>query len=245
MRYHICYNVGTTQKPRKQHCADPLPPHTLVHLPPVYFSSHKRWQWRHNLWTRWHRPRQAGECRNKRSGNISSPSIQNTYRTSFCGQCIAAGVKWDTGSARFTLGLRTRKVAYMGEVFLDRNYKVVQIWPGQTVTCLHTNGPGHIWTTLYIKATYDKKYRCSCLALSTHYARWYGAQKYTVFWDLTPCRLEYLPACTSTVLPVHLQGQTFPALFFYRLLLRRLLGFADEGITNPRNVGHYVPTDTA
>ena len=30
-----------------------------------------------------------------------------------------------------------------------RMYKVVQIWPGQTVTCLHTNSPGHIWTTLY------------------------------------------------------------------------------------------------
>jgi hypothetical protein len=30
-------------------------------------------------------------------------------------------------------------------------YKVVQIWPGQTVTCLHTNSPGHIWTTLYIE----------------------------------------------------------------------------------------------
>ena len=30
-------------------------------------------------------------------------------------------------------------------------YKVVQIWPGQTVTCLHTISPGHIWTTLYIR----------------------------------------------------------------------------------------------
>jgi hypothetical protein len=29
-------------------------------------------------------------------------------------------------------------------------YKVVQIWPGQTVTCLNTNSPGHIWNTLYI-----------------------------------------------------------------------------------------------
>jgi hypothetical protein len=29
-------------------------------------------------------------------------------------------------------------------------WKVVQIWPGQTVTCLHTISPGHIWTTLYI-----------------------------------------------------------------------------------------------
>jgi hypothetical protein len=29
-------------------------------------------------------------------------------------------------------------------------YKVIQIWPGQTVTCLHKNRPGHIWTTVYI-----------------------------------------------------------------------------------------------
>jgi hypothetical protein len=29
-------------------------------------------------------------------------------------------------------------------------YKVVQIWPGQTVTCLHINRPRHIWTTLYL-----------------------------------------------------------------------------------------------
>ena len=33
-------------------------------------------------------------------------------------------------------------------------YKVVQIWPGQTVTCLHTNSPGHIWTTLYLYCYY-------------------------------------------------------------------------------------------
>jgi hypothetical protein len=29
-------------------------------------------------------------------------------------------------------------------------YKVVKIWSGQTVTCLHTNSPGHVWTTLYM-----------------------------------------------------------------------------------------------
>jgi hypothetical protein len=34
-----------------------------------------------------------------------------------------------------------------GDIYI---YKVVQIWPGQTVTCLHTNRPDHIWTTLYI-----------------------------------------------------------------------------------------------
>ena len=32
--------------------------------------------------------------------------------------------------------------------FQCQRYKVVQIWPGQTVNCLHTNSPGHIWTTL-------------------------------------------------------------------------------------------------
>jgi hypothetical protein len=35
-------------------------------------------------------------------------------------------------------------------------YKVVQIWPGQTVTCLHTNRPGHIWTTLYFCVNYHE-----------------------------------------------------------------------------------------
>jgi hypothetical protein len=35
-------------------------------------------------------------------------------------------------------------------------YKVVQIWPGQTVTCLHTNSPGHIWTTLYLELNFEK-----------------------------------------------------------------------------------------
>jgi hypothetical protein len=32
---------------------------------------------------------------------------------------------------------------------INHMYKVVQIWPGLTVTCLHTDRPGHIWTTLY------------------------------------------------------------------------------------------------
>jgi hypothetical protein len=34
--------------------------------------------------------------------------------------------------------------------YVVNTYKVVQIWPGQTVTCLHTISPGHIWTTLYM-----------------------------------------------------------------------------------------------
>jgi hypothetical protein len=35
------------------------------------------------------------------------------------------------------------------ETISRATYKVVQIWPGQTVTCLHTDSPCHIWTTLY------------------------------------------------------------------------------------------------
>jgi hypothetical protein len=39
-------------------------------------------------------------------------------------------------------------------------YRVVQIWPGQTVTCLHTNSPGHVWTTLYNTAARSRNNCC-------------------------------------------------------------------------------------
>jgi hypothetical protein len=37
-----------------------------------------------------------------------------------------------------------QKIAHWVVAMLFLNFKVVQIWPGQTVTCLHTNRPGHI-----------------------------------------------------------------------------------------------------
>ena len=46
-------------------------------------------------------------------------------------------------------------------------YKVVQIWPGQTVTCLHTISPGHIWTTLYYYYYYYYYFRGSGVFLRT------------------------------------------------------------------------------
>ena len=49
------------------------------------------------------------------------------------------------------------------------NYKVVQIWPGQTVTCLHTNRPGHIWTTLYIAVCFEHS---NCALPETPLADW-------------------------------------------------------------------------
>ena len=47
-------------------------------------------------------------------------------------------------------------------------YKVVQIWPGQTVTCLHTNSPGHIWTTLYVCSD---AFRCRDWKMSSSLSR--------------------------------------------------------------------------
>ena len=49
-------------------------------------------------------------------------------------------------------------------------YKVVQIWPGQTVTCLHTNRPGHIWTTLYVcmhsnMSVFQRRMNCSVVSI--------------------------------------------------------------------------------
>ena len=43
-------------------------------------------------------------------------------------------------------------------------YKVVQIWPGLMSPDLHTNSPGHIWTTLYI-CIYIYMYVCVCLCI--------------------------------------------------------------------------------
>jgi hypothetical protein len=52
-------------------------------------------------------------------------------------------------STMFGQQKRRQFVAQLSGYQVIRKYKVVQIWPGQTVTCLHTNSPGHIWTTLY------------------------------------------------------------------------------------------------
>ena len=41
-------------------------------------------------------------------------------------------------------------------------YKVVQIWPGQTATCLDTISPGHIWTTLYVWRNIEAPSRNHC-----------------------------------------------------------------------------------
>ena len=58
---------------------------------------------------------------------------------------------WHNNTPRFQyfISLKHREDGKWDNIttILD-NYKVVQIWPKQTVTCLHTIG--HIWTALYI-----------------------------------------------------------------------------------------------
>jgi hypothetical protein len=46
------------------------------------------------------------------------------------------------------------KQVYLNSISSLSICKVVQIWPGQTVTCLHTISPGHIWTTLYFQCDF-------------------------------------------------------------------------------------------
>jgi hypothetical protein len=70
-------------------------------------------------------------------------------------------------------------------------YKVVQILPGQTVTCLHTNRPGHIWTTLY------KQFKSNtiCLFGSQEFIhlrilKYSAVMHYCVYNHVTQCRMK-------------------------------------------------------
>ena len=89
-----------------------------------------------------------------RSGSVASTTRRASLRYLDTIQLLQfLGTLWVLTS------LRTSEKSESDETLLildnDRDlkwkwmYKVVQIWPGQTVTCLHTNSPGHIWTTLY------------------------------------------------------------------------------------------------
>jgi hypothetical protein len=69
------------------------------------------------------------------------------------------GKRWtETKKERLLKGEDTRGLSCIDfnklqSILEDRQkYRVVQIWPGQTVTSLHTISPGHIWTTLYINS---------------------------------------------------------------------------------------------
>jgi hypothetical protein len=97
-------------------------------------------------------------------------------------------------------------------------YKVVQIWPGQTVTCLHTNRPGHIWTTLYI--TKSPCWDTNCCTSAHTYALLYitiqgsvilTTLNLTVSGSNLPQRVQNYLA--FTLLPIIVLTVTFPPIY--------------------------------
>ena len=81
-------------------------------------------------------------------------------------------------------------------------YKVVQIWPGQTVTCLHTNHPVHIWTTLWF-------FRY----VSLLYTRWFKYDRDKLWLVYTQLVLViFEPPCTYTDIRIIGSGNVFRQL---------------------------------
>jgi hypothetical protein len=79
-------------------------------------------------------------------------------------------------------------------------YKVVQILPGQTLTCLQTNRPGHIWTTLYIPCNSYSKFSFTYTALTD----WYFVLEMEWFFcyrKLSWIYNVYVPSFLSWIIP--------------------------------------------
>jgi hypothetical protein len=79
-----------------------------------------------------------------------------------------------------------------------RLYKVVQIWPGQTVTCLHTNSPGHIWTTLYIRTLIMSIGTVSEMSVHLKHRKDLSARKY--FIKFSPSKISRLHHIISSTI---------------------------------------------
>jgi hypothetical protein len=73
-------------------------------------------------------------------------------------------------------------------------YKVVQIWPGQTVTYLHPNSPSRTWTTLYIS--------CGCVVALYSVTEMYNIER----WPLH--KIPLLSALLLVKVPVSLLSKT-------------------------------------
>jgi hypothetical protein len=91
----------------------------------------------------------------------SFPPVSCTHIPSYSTSCKTgkSRITWHWGACAKPL-LLWKSNKYYIYIYIY----VVQIWPGQTVTCLHTNSSGHIWTTLYI-------YVCVCVILITRQAK--------------------------------------------------------------------------
>jgi hypothetical protein len=83
---------------------------------------------------------------------------------------------------------------------------VVQIWPEQTVTCLQTISPGHIWTTLYLK--YQSQTRASTFECINC---WYPRSKSGIY--VKQDNLHHLQVLSGILIPLMYSPVTLKWLF--------------------------------
>jgi hypothetical protein len=110
------------------------------------------------------RERRAGAKHKFNGGKLFAidPVCKSKLAIWYTAQIFLVRKCFERGKKKIRNKLRlTRKATYnearscnhaCWEKEINIKYKMVQIWPGQTVTCLHTISPGHIWTTLYFNA---------------------------------------------------------------------------------------------
>jgi hypothetical protein len=87
---------------------------------------------------------------NRKWNSIFTQTVQYFSHRPGCSLSFLRNIKAGTFWKIYTLQATVKIQLYL------LTYKVVKIWPGQTVTCLHTNSPGHIWTTLYKEMKFEE-----------------------------------------------------------------------------------------
>ena len=95
---------------------------------------------------------------------------------------------------------------------------MVQIWPGKTVTCLHTNSPGHIWTTLYISTQYTEVEKAVIIS----------------YWPSVYCRDLYFFTCCRVRCPA------WSWMFLKKTKFKTLLFWAGFGIWASASLKDWV-----
>jgi hypothetical protein len=75
--------------------------------------------------------------------SASNPNLHKSFTHGLSTKIFAGFLKQagQTACHRYLIEIL---VSYLHSCFIILYYKVVQICPGQTVTCLHTISPGHI-----------------------------------------------------------------------------------------------------
>jgi hypothetical protein len=85
---------------------------------------------------------------------LAGQHIPQGYRNRLSVTVFLTRLHWILDRSSWIISTALLPVSCLTDPCRYDTYKVVQIWPGQTVTSLHTNRPGHIWNTLYVIPTY-------------------------------------------------------------------------------------------